>query len=259
MLSSDLAVYEQGARSVAQVMPRIAGALLVAPFLSGQLLSGLGRAGFIVMLGIFLAPAGGPPAEVGYIGWSLIVAKEAAIGVMLGLGFGIIVWAAQSMGDLIDLQTGSENAAFFDPVGGHEGGRMGEFLGWLVMVLFVSSGGLLTLIGTIQETFQLWPVASYMPNVAGTLDLFVLKQGDTLFLWIVKLAAPVVVLLALVDLGLGLVGRAAPQLDVYVYAQSIKNLLAVLMLVLVLFAMAESLRGFLSPDNSVVQFLRKVL
>jgi len=67
------------------------------------------------------------------------------------------------------------------------------------------------------------------------------------------------VLLALVDLGLGLVGRAAPQLDVYVYAQSIKNLLAVLMLVLVLFAMAESLRGFLSPDNGVVQFLRKVL
>jgi type III secretion protein T len=88
------------------------------------------------------------------------------------------------------------------------------------------------------------------------LEQFVVRQGDTLFQWIVKLAAPVLLVLLLVELGAGLIGRTAPQLNVFQASQPLKSLLATLMLVLFMQLLYESLRQFMQPDNGVLEFLR---
>jgi type III secretion protein T len=190
---------------------------------------------------------------------ALIAAKEALIGVLIGLGFGVFIWAIQSAGDLIDFQTGAGNAAFFDPAAGHEGGPTGNFLGWLVITLFVSAGGLLVLIGVLIDSYRIWPVASFFPKIGAVIEQFAVRQGDSLFLWIVKLSAPVIFVLLLVDLGMGLVARIAPQLNVFVFAQPLKSLLATLMMLLFLFFLYDSLQIFLRVDNSVLNFLRSTL
>ncbi|MED5622310.1 type III secretion system export apparatus subunit SctT [Ideonella sp. BN130291] len=259
MESLELATLERLFTPVALTMPRLLAIFLVVPFLSGSMLSGLVRNGLLLMLAFFMSPlaADMPPASLGM--WLLIAAKEALIGLMLGLGFGIFIWALQSVGDLIDFQTGSGNASFFDPVAGHENGPTGEFLGWLVITLFVSSGGLLAMLGVIADSYRLWPVGSFFPNVGAVLEQFVVRQGDTLFQWIVKLASPVLMVLLLVELGAGLISRAAPQLNVFVFAQPLKSLLATLMMLLFLHFVYDSLRVFLQPENGVLEFLRLAL
>jgi type III secretion protein T len=255
----DLSQLESAVYAVAQTMPRIVAVFAVMPFFSGQSLPGMARAAFILILAIFMAPGSGPAVAPGVANWVFIAGKEAMLGMMLGLGFGVLIWAVQSMGDLIDLQVGTSNAQFFDPVGGHEGGRTGEFLGWLVMTLFISTGGLLSLIGALVDSFRLWPVATFLPQLGRVLELFALREGDALFSWIVKLAAPIVFVLMLADVGLGLVGRAAPQLNLFAFTQPVKSLLAVLMLLLLQFYLFDSLQNFLAPDNGVLQFLRSAL
>lgn len=247
---------EAALKSIALAMPRVTAVFAVLPFVAGAMFTGVVRTGLILMLAIFMAPVAGPLPEPGWTNWILIAAKEGLIGSMLGLGFGVLIWAVQSMGDLIDVQTGNSNAEFFDPVGGHEGGRTGELLGWLVVTLFVTSGGLLALIGALIDSFRLWPVAEFVPRFDQVLELFAIRQGDTLLEWTVKLAAPVVMVLLLADFGIGLVGRTAPQLNVFVFAQPVKALLAVLMLILLMHYLYESLQDFLHPDNSVLRFLR---
>lgn len=255
-LAPEVALLESTVYPIALASPRVAALFTVLPFFSGQMFTGLVRGGVIVMLAMFLAPAAGPLPEPGLANVVLIAAKEALIGAMLGLGFGVLIWAVQSMGDLIDIQTGSSSAEFFDPVGGHQGGRMGELLGWLVVTLFVTAGGMLALVQALIDSFQLWPVASFVPRFDRVLELFAIHQGDTLLQWVVKLALPVVMVLLLADIGIGLVGRAAPQLDIFVFALPVKQLLALLMLILLMFYLYESLQVFLHPDNSVLRFLR---
>jgi type III secretion protein T len=163
------------------------------------------------------------------------------------------------VGSLIDFQTGTANAAFFDPTAGHDVGPREEFLGWLAIVLFVASGGLLAMVGVLIDSYRLWPVASFFPDAGKVLEEFVVRQGDTLFLWIVKLATPVVLVLLIVELGLGLINRVAPQLNVFVFAQPVKSLLATLMTYLFLYFVYESLQEFLRPSNGVLEFLRRAL
>jgi type III secretion protein T len=217
------------------------------------------RNGLVLMLAIFMSPVAGDMPAMAIGTWLLIAAKEALIGLLLGLGFGIFIWAIQSVGDLIDFQTGSANAPFFDPVGGHEGGPTGQFLGWVVITLFMSVGGMLAMVGVIVDSFRIWPVASFFPNVGAVLEQFAVRQGDTLFLWTVKLAAPVILVLLLVELGIGLIGRVAPQLNVFVFSQPLKSLLANLMILLFLYFIYESLQEFLRPENGVLDFLRSTL
>ena len=259
METVELAAFEAWFTPVALTLPRLLAVFAVAPFFSGNLLNGLVRNGIVLMLAIYMSPVASELPVLTLGGWVLVSAKEALIGVLLGLGFGIFIWAVQSVGDLIDFQTGSASAPFFDPVGGHEGGPTGGFLGWVVITLFMSAGGMLAMVRVIVDSFRLWPVGTFYPNTGAVLEQFVIRQGDTLFLWTVKLAAPVIFVLLLVELGLGLIGRAAPQLNVFAFTQPIKSLLANLMLLLFLYFLYDSLQDFLKPENGVLDFLRNTL
>lgn len=259
MEAFEITAFERFATSVVLTLPRLLSIFAVVPFLSGQLLTGLTRNGLLLMLAIFMSPVVGDVPSMSLADGVLIASKEAFIGLLLGLGFGIFIWAIQSVGDLIDFQTGSSNAAFFDPVAGHENGPTSEFLGWVVITLFVSAGGFLAMLGVIVDSYRIWPVASFFPDLGEVLEQFAIRQGDTLFLWTVKLAAPVIFVLLLVELGMGLIGRVAPQLNIFVFSQPLKSLLATLMMLLFLFFVYESLQEFLRPGNGVLDFLRATL
>jgi type III secretion protein T len=255
----DTVLLEGWFTSATLALPRLLTIFATVPFFSGQMVSGGVRAGLVAILVIFVSPVVDDVQSLSLGLWVLIAAKESLIGLMLGLGFGVFVWALQSVGDFIDFQTGSGNAAFFDPVAGHENGPTGQFLGWLAITLFISAGGLLAMLGVIVDSYLLWPVTSFFPEPGGLLEEFAIRQGDTLFTWIVKLAAPVLFVLLLVELGIGLVGRTAPQLNVFIVTQPVKSLLATLMMILLLHYVYESLQVFLQPDNVVLKFLRDSL
>jgi type III secretion protein T len=247
---------EQLLASIALTMPRLFAVFAVTPFLSPNVITGLSRNSLMLMLALFMSPLAGHMPSLSVTMWIAIAAKEALIGVMLGLGFGIFFWAIQSVGDLIDFQTGTGNAAFFDPVAGHDNGPTGEFLGWVVINLFVAAGGMLALVGAVVDSYRLWPVAEFFPDLGQVIEAFAIRQGDTLFTWIVKLAAPVILVLLLVELGAGLLQRVAPQLNVFQSTQSLKGLLAALMMMLFMYVLWDSLQQFLRPDNGVLEFLR---
>lgn len=259
MAPQEIASLGELALSAAMALPRLAAVFSVTPFLSGTLLTPAVRNGLLALLALFLSPSVGEGVPTSHVLLLLIVAKEALIGLLLGLGFGVFVWVLQSVGDLIEFQTGSGNAEFFDPVGGHEGGATGGFLGWLAVTLFVAAGGLPAMFGAVVDSYRLWPVTAFLPDPGRVLLAFTLHEGDMLFLWIAKLCAPVLVVLVIVELGMGLVSRVAPQLNVFVFAQPVKSLLATLMLVLSLSLVHASMLEFMRPSSSVLALLRQWL
>ncbi|MGM9484835.1 type III secretion system export apparatus subunit SctT [Roseateles sp. NT4] len=259
MDSLELTTIDAWIAPCALMLPRLFGVFAVVPFLAGGAISNPIRGGVIFVLAMFLSPLADAVNPSGFGGWILISSKEAFIGVMLGLGFGMFIWALQSVGDLIDFQTGSANATFFDPIGGHEGGPTGRFLGWVAIATFISVGGLLAMLQVIIDSYRLWPVGSFYPDMGKVLEQFAIRQGDTLFEWIVKLGAPAVVALLLVELGIGLVGRFVPQLNVFAFSQPVKGVVATLMLLLFMYSLYDWVLAFLRPENGALRFLKDSL
>ncbi|ASL49021.1 Flagellar biosynthetic protein FliR (plasmid) [Burkholderia sp. AD24] len=248
-------------RPLVYVMPRLLPVMLVVPVFNEEIVTGFVRNGLAVVIAAFVAPAIDVARIVGmpFLLWCLLVAKEAVVGVLLAGAFSAVLFAIQSIGYLIDFQTGSGSASFFDPLGGHQGGPTSGFLNFVALTLFVTAGGLQSLVQLFAQSYVWWPIGMLGPDWSAMLSTFVVRQTDAIYTWMVKLAAPIVIVLVLAEFGIGLIGRAVPQLNVFVFSQPLKSALAFLMMVLFLPLVYASLHGLLSPDNGMLGLLRDLL
>lgn len=243
------------------VIARLVPIFLMLPAFANRVVIGMVRNGIIAVLALVIVPSVniGALEALPALAWFGIALKEVLIGMLLGFTFSIFLWACENVGHLIDFQTGSGNAAFFDPLSGQESGPTAGFLGYFAIALFVTGGGLQAMLGIIFESYRVWPVTSFFPHMHAALDQFVARQSDSLMDWTIKLAAPVIIVLLLAELGIGLIGRAMPQFNVFLFSQPIKSALALLMMTLFLYFIFDAMRNFLRPGSDLLLMLHAIL
>lgn len=199
-----------------------------------------------------------PATDLSVLQWFGIATKEAFVGFIMGYAIGSVFWVFQSVGDLIDNQIGLNNASIFDPFGGHSGGPYAAFLLQLCVVIFVAVGGLHVLFGLLYESYTLWPVQSFVPQLGAGYARLAQEGLQYKGALTLTLVAPLVIVLVLAELAVGLVNRVAPQLNSFYFAMPIKGVLALLLLVAMISPWVEAirnavadLRGLLLPWNAV--------
>jgi type III secretion protein T len=241
-------------------LPRVSAAIIVAPLFPATLFPVLLRGAVGVSLSLYLYPymAVQMPTELPLLAWMGLVAKESLLGALIGFAVGTLIWAFECAGALFDFQVGFANAPFFDPFGGHDSGALSMFMMRLGTVLFVAAGGLQVLTALLFESFHLWPVVSFYPSLTHFGD-FAGGEIRSFMDVVVRLAAPVVLLLALIDLGFGLVSRVVPQLNVFFFTMPIKGALAALMIALYLSYVSDVLAGQMSGLRNWLEEVRPVL
>jgi type III secretion protein T len=242
-------------------LPRVGAALAIAPLFPSSVFPMLLRSAVAVALALFLYPhmsASMPATTQPELLWLGLIAKETFIGALLGLAVGTLVWALEGAGTLIDFQVGFLNAQYFDPFGGHDTGPMAQLMLRLGIMLFVAAGGLQILTALLFESFQLWPVSAFFPSTARLAD-FAGTSFQSLLELLVHCVAPVLLLLALIDLGFGLVGRVVPQLNVFFFTFPIKAALAALMIALYLSYLSDLAHTHLTALRHWLEHLGPVL
>jgi type III secretion protein T len=237
-------------------LPRIGTAVLVVPLFPASVFPTLLRGAVSVSLSLYLYPhmAAALPAAVSPLAWIALTGKEALLGALVGLAVGSIIWAFDCAGAVIDFQVGFANAQIFDPFGGHSTGPMGALMTRIGLVLFIAGGGLQVLASLLFESFHLWPVDSFYPRMTPLADLAG-SSFRSLGELVVRLSAPALLLLALLDLGFGLLGRLVPQLNVFFFAMPLKATLAAMMIALYLSYLADMVSGQLTDVQGWLQRL----
>lgn len=241
-------------------LPRVGAAIMVAPLFPTSLFPVLLRGAVVVSLSLYLYPhlAANMPPMLSLLEWVGLIAKETLIGALLGFAAGTLIWAFETAGALLDFQVGFSNSQYFDPFGGHEAGPLSQFWVRLGTVLFIAAGGLQVLAALLFESFHLWPVTSFYPSL-GHFEDFAAGGIRTFMELVVRLAAPAVLLLALIDFGFGLVSRVVPQLNVFFFTMPIKGAMAAVMLALYLSYVSDIVVAQLSDLGTWLQHLQPVL
>ncbi|WP_336970707.1 type III secretion system export apparatus subunit SctT [Sphingobium aromaticiconvertens] len=197
--------------------------------------------------------------DIGTFGWAAMLAREAGIGIVIGLFFGTILWAMEAAGEIIDAKIGSTIGQILDPNGGTMTSLNGALLERLAHVLFVASGGLLLFVATVMESFAIWPIAQQWPGLSlKTLALFEGEFGRMMMLALV-FAAPVLTMLYVIDMGLGLLNRFAQQLNVFSLSLSIKSWAATALLLVLVPLLAQAVIADLATRADVVRAISGAL
>jgi type III secretion protein T len=202
---------------------RVAVAFLLVPIFTGDLVPALVRNSIfmaIALLGLALQPSAAPLALSGWQ-WIVMFGKEAFIGGSIGLLFGGVMWAFEAAGQLIDTKIGATQAQVTDPMSGQQTSLNGALLGRLASVVFMSLGGFMLMIGTLIESYGIWPVQSALSLAEGGARFFESELGRIMGLTLL-IAAPALVLLYLIEGVLGLINRFAQQLNVFSLSMALK-------------------------------------
>lgn len=222
-------------KTLALIQPRILAMFLVLPIFNTQLIPGMLRFAVAGALGLVMVPALMPVIagiELDPMSLLLLILKEAFIGFVIGYLAAIPFWIFEAVGFLVDNQRGASIAATLNPLTGNDSSPLGILFNQAFIVFFLISGGFSLLLGTLYDSYTLWSVVQWRPELRPESVPVMLEQLDRLVRMALLLASPALVAMFLAEFGLALVSRFAPQLQVFFMAMPIKSALAMLVLVL---------------------------
>jgi flagellar biosynthesis protein FliR len=201
-------------------MARAGAWIAVAPPFGGTMIPIRIKAGLAAALALALGPRlaeQSVPLET----WSLIGAMlmQVVAGAALGFLAYLLFAAFQTAGAVIDLFGGFSIGEAIDPVSGVSTSVFGRFYSLIASVLLFATGGHLLLVRGFLTSFEALPLDGFRSERLAevlTADL------GTFFLAALQIAAPLVAALFLTDVALGLLSRAAPEMNVFLLGLPLK-------------------------------------
>jgi len=201
------------------VLCRVGAAVMLLPGLGEAGLPAFLRAGITITLTLLLLPVVlklMPPAPPGVIGVAAMAGAEIATGLWLGWLARLIVFALPMAGQVIGTMMGISSVLQPDAMLGGQASALSRFFALLAPVLLFASGLYALPILALADSFTLIAPGALLPAADATQGV-VAALGHA-FALAIELAAPFLLVGTVWQVGLGLVGRLVPQLQVYFVA-----------------------------------------
>jgi flagellar biosynthetic protein FliR len=225
------------------VFVRIGGLFVAAPFFGQRLIPVQIKVMLSAVLAFSLTGLVGgalPPGIMHPVGFIVAVVIEAMTGALLGFAAQFVFYAVQFAGDVIGFQMSLSLAQIYNPISGEPSNPLGRMLTLGFMLLFILLDGPQQLIMALVSSFQVVPLAGANIVASGPL---LLEWTGAFFKTALRLAAPFMVTLFLVDVALGVFARVVPQADLFSLGLPLKILVG-----LSLFALFIQQFGPVAPD-----------
>jgi flagellar biosynthesis protein FliR len=196
----------------------------------------VGTAGAIAMAIAPTFPAGSITLDTGPLLGMILM--QIATGLILGFLTQLMFSAVQTAGGLIDLFGGFTLSQALDPYNNNQTSIFGRFYGMLAATLLFAINGHLLLIKGFATSFDAVPLNGID---LGNLKEVLFKDISMFMLAAVEIAGPLLAVYFLSEISLGLLSKAAPQLNILTFGFPFKILLTLLMITWAIPLIPESL------------------
>lgn len=214
--------------------------VMAAPTLGGAYVPVLVRVGLTVALAVTLVPLSTTRSAISVDALPAIILRELAIGLAIALATRIVVGAAEVAGSLAGLQIGYGYATLIDPQSGAQNGVLTTLYALMATALLFAANVHHAVIDALGRSYLTLPIGpggldgSVVPAVARAL-LVVFAVG-------VQLAAPVLVVLLIVDAAMGVLSRTVPFLNIMSVGFGLKLLAGLIVLAQTAILMPDTVR-----------------
>jgi flagellar biosynthetic protein FliR len=210
----------------ALVLSRLAGLVAFAPILGSLAIPATVRALLAAGIAALLAPIVTVPADLPDTPGGLVLgmAQEAALGLLMGLVMALCFLGMQVGSTLVAQESGLAIGQLLDPSFDEEQTVLSTFYVQLAVAIYLIIGGHRVLLSTFLDTFEAVPLLR--ANELAQTGTGLLLRGLTVgAMGAVRVAAPALVTLFLVNVAMGFIARTVPQLNVITVGFSLKTLL----------------------------------
>jgi flagellar biosynthesis protein FliR len=194
---------------------RIGALIASAPILGNPSFPARAKIGLAVAITLVVAPVLGPmpSVEPGSAAGLLVLAQQIVIGLAMGLAMRVVFVAMEMAGSIIGLQMGLGFATLFDPINSAQVPVVAQLLGLLMTLIVLTLNGHLLMIEVLADSFSVFPISAQPASALGWKLLA--GWGGEIFRAGLLLSLPMVAALLIANLSIGIMTRAAPQLNIF--------------------------------------------
>ncbi len=196
-------------------LTRILGLLSVAPLFGNVAIPRLVKIGLGVMLALVISPTVPtlPAMDPMSLTGLLILVQQFLIGLAMGFVMRVVFACMELAGEMAGLSMGLGFATFFDPQTQGRSIAISQFLSLITILMYLVLNVHLALLATLAESFNTMPISDLPMN--GRVFEQMALWGGKIFSTGVQMALPIVAALLIINVGLAVLARSAPQLNLF--------------------------------------------
>ncbi len=218
------------------IVARLLGFFVILPILSGGNIPATSRAGLAVVLA-YIVLVSGKVTEVSYynsvLGFAILIGQEFIVGFFLAYIVYMVFTVMYFVGQLIDYQIGFSMVSVLDPTTQIQVPIVGNLLYLLMGAMLIVTGGLQALLAGLFYSYDKLPIGTARIISNGELLTNIISLIVSYFIIGVQIALPVVGTILIVDIALGLLVKAVPQMNIFVVGMPLKLLIGLIIFYLI--------------------------
>jgi len=194
---------------------RIGGFVAAAPIASEKTIPNQVKIVLTLALTVLVGPLAPVPSTLSIFSGAgaLTAVQEILIGVSIGMVMELAFEALNFAGQTISMTMGLGFATLVDPQRGASVPVLGQVFMIMGTLAYLAINGHLVLLGALANSFQTLPIGA--ANIDKDFLITVATWGARIFEAGLSIALPAVIALVIVNMALGVVTRAAPQLNLF--------------------------------------------
>lgn len=196
-------------------LTRILGLIATAPLYGNLSVPTSVKIGLGVLLALIIAPnvpavaAADPLSLTGF----LILLQQLIIGLAMGFAMRVVFAGVEMAGEITGLTMGFGFATFFDPQTRGRSSAISQYMALIALMLFLATNMHLALLATLSDSFTTLPISGAPIGGGGFHEISI--WGAKIFQSGLQLSMPIIALLLVTNIALGVLTRAAPQLNLF--------------------------------------------
>ncbi|MEG2081655.1 MAG: flagellar biosynthetic protein FliR [Oscillospiraceae bacterium] len=223
------------------VMARMSGCVLFNPIFARKNVPNIVKSALVLVLSVFLYVT--IPFEVPRITttieYMVLISKEFIVGFVIGYIVSLFGYVIILGGEMIDFQIGIAMAKVFDPQTNMQVALSSGFYNITYMLLFLGINGHITLIKIFLTTAKILPFGNII--VGTDLPDYILQIFCDCTVLAVKFAMPIVAVGIMVEMGVGILMKLIPQINVFVLNIQIKLIVGLIGMIAIYYPLADFL------------------
>lgn len=203
---------------------RATGIFIVAPFFSRNSIPMIAKLGLSILIAFILAPGIIPSTVLDFDNYFQLTyygINEFIIGIIIGFVGFLFFTAIYLAGTIIDTQIGFGMVNVMDPHTNSQIPIMGGFYNILFTLIFLAVNGHHFIIRSLVHSYRLIPIGQGIVFNEDLISHITIVMTEV-FIFAVKLGAPVLAILLIVDILLGVLARSMPEMNVFIVGMPLK-------------------------------------
>lgn len=235
---------------------RMTGLVVFNPMFGRRSIPGIVKAGFILLLSVsvFLMTPVRLEAPATLLGLAFTFLMEMFLGYVLGLVVNFFFYIASMAGFVIDMQMGFSMASTYDPASGIQTTVTSSILNIMMSLLFFVANGHHTLLRIFANSGLVVPFGAVRLGenfYAAMIQIFL----DCTLLG-VKLAMPILAAELMGQVGMGILMKAIPQINIFVINIDVKVIVGLAMMLILLVPISDYL---LKAETEMLLAIQRML